>query len=387
MRVRSIVLLSFILVLFSGCQKEDEPEEIEYVETGSVPHYNLILEKELEINAYKTGKDKVQFGDLADFIIDEKNNFLVLERQTSQVHKFSKDGEYIKSFGRKGRGPCECIHPGSLFLYSNRYLYLSQVPSKLISFDTDLNCFNEIKLSTSLFWVYTNQANLPTYFLIHQRMNGKVRGYIRSFHTFNPQWIIQDTIAAVEYKTNEETKGNIRIINYTVPKKYIVDDYGKLWLNESTDYKITLMNHGKKIRIIGVRVPMEKYTEKQIALYKSEFEIHRANSVIAQAGMKSVTGRLPEYHPAITRILNFHDQIWIVLRKTETDSVQAIHIYNLNGELAKVVYSESDYFKMGNALIKKKDSLYIMGDIENNYSIRKYRMVLTKINMPAKNTE
>ncbi len=42
------------------------------------------------------------------------------------VYKFDKNGEFIKKFGRKGRGPGDLYHPNSLSILDNKYLLVTE---------------------------------------------------------------------------------------------------------------------------------------------------------------------------------------------------------------------------------------------------------------------
>lgn len=383
MQIIRFSFLFIILLFFTSCQSkktkksyENNIETIEYIEPNTwMPKYELKLNKELEISNYK---DSIYFGKLGDFLVDQQNNILIVERARFQIHKFSKNGEYIKSLGRQGRGPCECIYPGPLFFYDSSYYLLSQVPPKLINFDNDLNYINDFSLKNTIFWMFRNQGNFPTFFLIHERIRSKYVGFSRTFHTFNSLQFNLDSTAIVKYKGNDETKKNIRFVNYDVPKQYIIADDGKLWLNETTEYKIDLIKNRKKILSILIDLPLQRYTEEELKTYKEEIKGNVGRSIISQAGLQTQIGTLPEYHPAIKKIINLHDQIWVLLKKSISDRFYTIHVYNLNGNLEKIVKVAKDDFVQGNLYYRKDNFLYLMGEDDFNYTVAKYKMNFVK---------
>jgi len=382
MNIRIVFYLA-ILISFFSCDtrkikinREDNFELVEYIDPDKwISTSRLELIKELEITRYQ---DSLFLGEMVDLLIDREGSILIVERENSQIHKYSSNGTYISSLGREGRGPCECIHPGPIFFYDSLYYLLSQVPPKLISFDINLNCMGDVNLQNSLFWVYRNINNTPSFFLTHERIRDRYDGYARTFNSFNDLSFILDSVITIEHKNKDVTNQNLRIVNYDTPKEYVIADDGKLWLNETTEYKIDLYKEKHIVRSIVINYPLEKYSADELKTYKETIEETRGRNVILQAGLQIKTGVLPEYHKAIKRIINFNDQIWVFLRKKMIDNNFTIHIYNINGELSKIIsVSNADIYE-ARLFALKEGYLYVMGENNFDYSLSKYRMNFIK---------
>lgn len=69
------------------------------------------------------------------------------------IYKFDKNGNFIKKFGKKGRGPGDLYHPGSLSILDNKHLVIREYgTSRRISiFDLNGNFVKIIKTRCSVF--------------------------------------------------------------------------------------------------------------------------------------------------------------------------------------------------------------------------------------------
>jgi uncharacterized protein (UPF0333 family) len=68
------------------------------------------------------------------------------------VYKFDKNGNFIKKFGRKGRGPGDLYFPGDLSILDSKYLLIGEHRSRRISiFDLNGNFVKIIKTKYSVF--------------------------------------------------------------------------------------------------------------------------------------------------------------------------------------------------------------------------------------------
>ena len=189
------VLIFFLLFLYS-CQKvrvtrelQDGVEIIKYNKLDSwLPTYELQLQEVFTISGYQDD-EFIPFGNLSDLMIDEEDNIYSAERRVSKIHKFSRNGEYIKSCGRQGKGPEESVSMGGLFQYDDFIFVHSQNPNKLIKWTKNLEFVETItfqKIRPT--WIYRDQTNHPILFgTLGQVRQGAKNPYdfswIRSFHT------------------------------------------------------------------------------------------------------------------------------------------------------------------------------------------------------------
>jgi len=76
------------------------------------------------------------FGEIADVVTDKEGNVFLLDRQTVDVRMFSREGKYLRSFGREGEGPGEFRRPvGLVVTPANQIGVYQSNPLKLVLFD------------------------------------------------------------------------------------------------------------------------------------------------------------------------------------------------------------------------------------------------------------
>lgn len=89
---------------------------------------------------WRVGADAedVMLGWPGQVVTDADGNLLVLDRQLSQVHIFSPQGQYLRSLGREGEGPGEMRRPRDLFLFPDGSLGIVQTsPGKILRLAPD----------------------------------------------------------------------------------------------------------------------------------------------------------------------------------------------------------------------------------------------------------
>jgi hypothetical protein len=116
-KAASVVLFLsvFILIISFGGQKAEWKGKIE-VENGikviinpKEPIYGkniFILTEELSIGKAGRGEEYI-FSRIRSIAVDEKERIYVLDTKEAHVKVFDKNGDYIKTMGRKGQGPGE----------------------------------------------------------------------------------------------------------------------------------------------------------------------------------------------------------------------------------------------------------------------------------------
>jgi hypothetical protein len=88
----------------------------------------------------KGGPDGVgaeEFGILVDAALDAKLNAYILDRATSSVKVFHRDGRFLRSIGRSGHGPGELSDPLAMVHDRVHTLYLLDRVNGLLVVDTD----------------------------------------------------------------------------------------------------------------------------------------------------------------------------------------------------------------------------------------------------------
>lgn len=86
------------------------------------------------------GEEEYMFSQLRDITVDDAGNIYVLDIKEANVKKFSKDGEYIKSIGKKGQGPGEIGMPAFITISKQNEIVVEDPMSRrfaFFSFDGD----------------------------------------------------------------------------------------------------------------------------------------------------------------------------------------------------------------------------------------------------------
>lgn len=76
------------------------------------------------IGDVNTADENLAFNAPLDMAVDEAGNIYILDNGNQRVQKFSTEGKYICTFGRKGQGPGEFSRPSSIDLDGKGFLYV-----------------------------------------------------------------------------------------------------------------------------------------------------------------------------------------------------------------------------------------------------------------------
>jgi hypothetical protein len=84
------------------------------------------LEVKLD-KVFDIGKKDIIFSDKVSAAEDNRGNLYVLDAKLHKIFKFSGKGQFIKAFGRKGRGPGDLYRPTHIAVSENNRLMISDV--------------------------------------------------------------------------------------------------------------------------------------------------------------------------------------------------------------------------------------------------------------------
>lgn len=93
----------------------------------------LVFKEELSIGEVE-GDENYMFGKGISFNTDEEGNFYVTSYDDNKILKYSPEGEYVLSIGRKGQGPGEFQSPSIVRFDKDGFLYVVDSISRRISF-------------------------------------------------------------------------------------------------------------------------------------------------------------------------------------------------------------------------------------------------------------
>lgn len=112
LKTMALFLLITIVLLINSCFQEEKS----IIQTFT---FNKVLEIGISY-----GDENYIFGSINDVEVDSGENIYILDGRMTRIVKFSKDGEFILRFGKKGQGPGEFEFPESMVLDSERKIYV-----------------------------------------------------------------------------------------------------------------------------------------------------------------------------------------------------------------------------------------------------------------------
>lgn len=148
---RALISVLFILVSFGCGQKGARVEKImedgvevvvnqlePYTLSGEKKH--PVLEKEVVIDLEGPTLSNLDLYDVNVFGVDSSGDIylMCMQTQANHIFKFSREGHFVKSFGRNGNGPGELSRPIHLSVTEGDEILVADAGnSKLSSFDVD----------------------------------------------------------------------------------------------------------------------------------------------------------------------------------------------------------------------------------------------------------
>jgi len=116
-KIISVVLFISAFVLLTSCQQQkaewkgtiEEVNGVIVVKNPKEPMYGedvFGLEEELTIGEAE-GPGEYMFSQLRTLAVDEEERFYIADSKESHIKVFDKNGEYLRTVGRKGPGPGE----------------------------------------------------------------------------------------------------------------------------------------------------------------------------------------------------------------------------------------------------------------------------------------
>jgi sugar lactone lactonase YvrE len=124
----SIFFTLFLLSIFVGAQKIEMVEGVRVVHNekggkwGKNPEVAIKLIR--TIGDVDTEDENLAFNSPSDIAMDSAGNIYILDSGNQRIQKFSPEGKYLATIGRKGQGPAEFVSPSSLDIDSKGYLYV-----------------------------------------------------------------------------------------------------------------------------------------------------------------------------------------------------------------------------------------------------------------------
>lgn len=134
--ISRILTIFLFLSVFSHAQKFEDKDGVRTIHNekggkwGSKPEVSLRLIR--TIGGIDVEDENLAFHFPYDVAWDSSDNIYILDGGNNRIQKFSPEGKYLATIGRRGQGPGEFQSPFSLDIDSKGYLYVSEGGSRRI---------------------------------------------------------------------------------------------------------------------------------------------------------------------------------------------------------------------------------------------------------------
>jgi len=325
MQKYKLIIIPIFFFLIICTKKSPYPINVKIVNGVNVimnPDYprdarvDLQLEEELTIGV-EEGDDNYIFDFPSEIRVGDNGNIYISDN--NQIKCYNRNGQYLRTIGRKGQGPGEFL--GSRFALSQdgKIYVMDKINARITIFDTNgvyFKSFNVSNLNTNWHHIYSDQYN-NIYFSREFRDEEK---YVMSIHRYNA--IGQESLNYGKFLADQIVmikQGNsfMPIRTSAAPTTvWIVSKTGKLYAGFSKQFLISVYDEQGKL--------LFKFGRK----YKPI-----ADKLGWLSGSK-------EYLPAFFRnwLIDDNQNLWIELFNPENRDQIIYDIFSADGIYLKQVY-------------------------------------------------
>lgn len=373
-----VIFLIFSSIIISKKQRQrgDWKGKIEYengIEVIKNPYEPLYGEIELELEEDlvigNEVNEKFSFFRMVDLEVDSAGNILILDQGNCRVIKTDKEGNYIKSFGRKGQGPGEFQNPLRSFIDSENKYYVNDSGLFRINIFNDNGGYeNSIRINTNLIdFGVTRDLNVLSTVNRPQVDRKKAR---KDLVLMRDGGELLKTIASYPANIPPQLKGKLLIGNPYAYRFYfcpINEDLGVY--GYTGEYKLFLINSsGDIVLIIEKDTPIIEISKKDKEnLINDHFESSRKRHPDLSLSRNDIKNGIifPKHEPFFQAMLDDGDRIYVrrFNRQSQKDRSIEFDVFDTYGYyLFKAIWPFSPFkIKDGYAYRLKmdKDTGYI----------------------------
>jgi len=110
-----------LFLILCSCIKSSD--SIEYLRTNQVPQIDFTHQTTI------TDSESVLFRSISTVVSDNDGTIFIADPPAHTIYVFDKDGNYLQSLGREGSGPGEFRSILSMFMDSNKQLFVNDISS------------------------------------------------------------------------------------------------------------------------------------------------------------------------------------------------------------------------------------------------------------------
>jgi len=363
---------------------------VEVISNPKLPIYKdsfkirIVFKEELSIGQVE-GDENYMFGAGISFTTDEDGYFYVTDFSNSRIIKYSPNGEYILSFGRKGQGPGEFQNMSVPRFDKEGFLYVTDSNNRRISFfNKDGEFIRQIPLSERFIDLYINSDGnyAAKKWIMAQEENS--RKQISVFGLFDSELEIMEEIYTDEMETpplsgTDEASIVLYLANaYSnlvfKPQGWLVLDENDLtYFGYPDNYEINIYSQQGKLQKIIKRdyepFRINKNDKESYLKYMGD-ELF-SQGTIPQGTLKKALEKIkfPQYKPAFQTFILMENGWLFVIIDSIPNEYALIDLFDQEGkyiaQFETAIPTNRIFFKNGKA--------YAVA-VENDYQfVKRYR--------------
>ena len=269
--INPIILLMPIFIILASCgqQKAKWKGTIEQVDGVTVvknPQEPIFAEDVLELEeglilGEKEGREEYMFTRIM-IDVDDDENIYVLDNETANIRVFDKEGEYIRTIGRRGQGPGEMQSPRLIQITpQNEIMVYDMRNRRILFFSLDGTFLRQLSAATQLAFLRLQMDSEENYFgYVLNREGGielkKFDSKLQPIATLFSERVIKEKIIRLVYLRLlfSLTKEGSLVWGYS--EKYelhVVGPEGKILSNILKEYDPIDITNEDKERIMNER--------------------------------------------------------------------------------------------------------------------------------------
>lgn len=258
------------------------------------------------------------FGDIAGIDVDAFNRVYVLDRMAQEIRIFEVDGSYVRTLGRRGRGPGEFRAVTGLIFHQNRLWVANQGNGRFSVFDTSGTLVAEYpRPFTGAFSAEWQAAFGPggnlfevAYLRTPTRTQSRLLVYDLSLKRY------RDTLPGARFPRGTPL--------FTGRRQLIAEGW---WVGVQHVYRLWLVTHrGDTLRIIERASEPEALTEtERDSARRHEEELQRR---VVSGSVNMEIERRPIFHSFAIDELQY---LWVLLASGPEDDRSRIDVFNPDG--------------------------------------------------------
>lgn len=334
-------ILIFFLIFFSCGKKEENGYPIKIKKVDNViyidnPGYPKNLTKEFnlkeELSIGNETDDNYLFLKVRKLFVDDQGNIFVLDSGRCLVQIFDENGRYIRSIGRKGKGPGEFLRPYDLIVDIKKIIHILDGKNRKIScYHLNGTFISDLRLkdgSPSSFFLDPKGFYFVKYSITGN--TGEEKNKIVKY-TLNGNRLLQSK-EFLESKREIYRKGGFVLTfkaHFDLKGYFAYDQKESFYYGSSDRYEIILFNTNfEKLKIIRKRDHKRiKVTREEIKDVKEGFKENlKRRGIFFDFG----TLKFPEYREIFSGIW-LDDRNRILINTTTKEDKAHIDIYNSEG--------------------------------------------------------